>query len=300
MPTYIAAIDIGSNALRLLIKRMDDINAPYNPLVRQGVDLFSRIPIRLGTDVYTQGSISTEKELQLMEACRKFRLLMNTYNVSRYRACATAAFRAASNAKEIVERIQKETDIQIEIISGEEEAELTRNSFFAQNIEHYHNTLFADVGGGSTDVCLVSGTETKFIHSYPIGSMRKYDKLQKMAILAQLKNDLASLASEYQPLQVVGSGGSIHKIGVLFSDEINQEKVTKEAILRTIQELAPLAISERMRRYHLPWDRAEIIVEAAEIFRDIVNSTHASYIKAPKIGVRDGIIAQLASNLITK
>lgn len=297
---YLAAIDIGSNATRLLIKRIDNITEPYNPQVRRNIDYFSRVSIRFGLDVYSHGNISIEKEIQLTEACKQFRLQMNSFNVSNYRACATAAFRAANNANEVVQRIHEATGIQIDIISGEEEAGLVRSSYFAQDLEKHPNTLFADVGGGSSDICLVSNKETKFIHSYPIGSMRIYVGTQQPEVLTQLKNDLVSLADEYHPLHVVGSGGSIHKIGNLFSKEISNNKVTTESIRQTIDKLAPLTIKERMEQYHLPYDRAEIIVEAAEIFLNIAQSTGTTFIEAPSIGVRDGIIVQLTSALASQ
>ena len=293
---HLAAIDIGSNATRLLVKQIDDPSLPYDPQVHPATDKFVRFPIRLGVDVYGQGAISVEKEKELVEAFRHFNLVMAVHKVTRCRACATAAFRAASNADEVVSRIYDATGIHIEIISGEEEAGLVRNSYLAQHTQNANNILYADVGGGSSDVCLTVKGETRFIHSYPIGSMRQYSKEQADEILAEMHKDLGVLAQSYGPLHLVGAGGSIHKIGKIFSPEMSQGLVTLQSFEQTVGQMSELTIQQRMEKFHLAFDRAEIIVAAARIFLHILQSVGASVIEAPSIGVRDGIIVQLSKS----
>lgn len=293
----LAAIDIGSNAIRLLIKSTKGLTGTYHPEVRPELDYFVREPIRLGLDVYSQGIILPEREHLLTEACKRFRVIMMAFHVSAYRACATAAFRAASNGVEVAQRVKEATGIHIDIISGEEEAQLVQKSYFAQVPGETANLLFADVGGGSTDVILVVNGQTRYTHSFPVGSIRMICRSADQAQLRDLSRQLSLLADRYSPLHVVGSGGSIHKLAQLFPEEGSNNIVRKTSLETLCRSLEGLTVEQKMEKYHLQRDRAEIIAESSSIFLHILNATHCEAIEAPRIGVRDGIIADLMQRM---
>lgn len=297
--TRLAAIDVGSNAVRLLIKSTEGLADTYDPAIRPGLDCFVREPVRLGLDVYSKGIIRTERQRMLTETCKRFRLLMAVYRISSYRACATAAFRAASNAVEVSNRIEAATGLHIEIISGEEEARLVQKSYFAQAFEQSRNVLFVDVGGGSTDICLVADGTMRYIHSFPVGSMRMFCRNGNEAEAEALSLQLSLLADKYGPLRLVGSGGSIHKLTQLFPQDGN-ESVKKSSIETFCRDLSGLTVEQKIDKYHLRRDRAEIIAEAADIFLRVLNATRCDVIEAPSIGVRDGIIVDLMQKRANK
>ena len=291
---HIAAIDIGSNASRLLIKETESMSGRYVPQVRNELDYFVRTPLRLGLDVYTERVISPEKGRQLAETLLQYRQIMDRYHTAAYRACATASLRDALNGAEVARRVSLQSGVCVEIISGREAAALSRMSYFAQypdDDESYR--LFADVGGGSTDVCLCHHREELFVHSFQIGSMRMMSGRQDEAELRLLDETLRRLSEQYAPIQVIGSGGSIHKICELYFMPELPETVAVSSIQQLYDELQPLSIEERMQRYHLKRDRAEIIVAAAGIFLRMARLVHATTLRAPRIGVRDGLIASL-------
>lgn len=290
--TKLAAIDIGSNAIRLYIKDIDSVKKPYCPGNESPDDYFNRVAIRLGDDVYTSGFISIEKEKLLISSLKQFRILMESHHVEEYRACATASFRDAKNGVEVATHIFEQTGIKVEIISGSEEVSLARRGFYAQYGAQHGDFLFCDVGGGSTDICLCHNEKEIQSHSFAVGSMRMVNHSQKAEDLQQLTDILSQWKTLFQnPIHVIGSGGSIHKICQLFTDSTVSDCVTVNNLCKLRDELAPLSTEQKMERYHLKRDRAEIIVEAADIFIRIAQATDCSVIHAPVIGVRDGIIA---------
>jgi exopolyphosphatase/guanosine-5'-triphosphate,3'-diphosphate pyrophosphatase len=288
--TKLAAIDIGSNAIRLFIKHIDNIKKSYNPEIQLPEDYFTRVPIRLGDDVYSSGRISTEKEQLLINTLKHFRVLMEVYHVEKYRACGTASFRDAENGEQVAAHIQEQTGIKVDIISGYEEAALARLSFYAQYGSTSGDYLFCDVGGGSTDVCFCHDAQQIHAHSFAVGSMRMINHTQKDEDLKLLSDTLSSWTAIKNSVNIVGSGGSIHKIAQIFSNDATPNSVTVKNLCQLRNELALLTTEEKMARYHLKRDRAEIIVEAADIFIRIARAVGAEVIQAPVIGVRDGII----------
>lgn len=289
-----AAIDIGSNAIRLLIKDTQGLSPYYVADVRSGLDILARVPIRLGNDVYTTGLIQQEKEELLCQSLKQFRILMEVQHVTDYRCCATAAFRDAKNGQEIAQKVLQKTDLRIDIIDGKEEAALGHLSYYAQAGVSEQNALFADVGGGSTDISVCANKEEVYAKSFEIGSMRKASAAVKKNMLQELKNELSHIGQKWNNPIVIGSGGSIHKICHMLSPISKKEDSVETARLASFYEkIAPLSLEERIKTFHLKRDRAEIIAEATEIFLLIAHSVEAQRIQAPQIGVREGIIVQL-------
>ncbi len=291
--SYIAAIDIGSNASRLLIKETESMKGHYTPDIRPAYDFFTRTPVKLGADVYAKGSISQEKTEMLVQTIAQYKDEMDKRHVIRYRACATAALRDASNGTAVTEAVLKRTGIKIDIIPGQEEAALARLSYYIQPKAATGYLLFADVGGGSTDISFCHNREVLYTHSFHVGSMRMNSHTQLQEDIQAMTNDLQNLSKQYGPIHLIGSGGSIHKICRMFALDGQTDILTVNDIQKLHDRLKPLSIKQRMELYQLKQDRAEIIVEAAEIFLYIAHAVNVPVLQAPRIGVRDGIIVSL-------
>ena len=204
-----AAIDIGSNAVRLLIKSVNEEGSPEG-LLRK-VQLI-RIPLRLGEDAFTTGEISEGKAEKLIRLMKAYKQLMKIFEVSDYRACATSAMRDARNGKEITRKIEKKTGIRVEIIDGQEEAHIVYDNHIEQLFASGQNYLYVDVGGGSTEINLICDSELKSSRSYNIGTVRMLSGMVKNEEKEQMRTDLQALAAEYAPIQIIGSGGNINKL----------------------------------------------------------------------------------------
>lgn len=203
-----AAIDIGSNAVRLLIKCVNEENAPE---LMSKVQLI-RIPLRLGEDAFTMGVISAEKEKKLIRLMKAYKQLMKIYDVVDYRACATSAMRDARNGKDIARQIARKTGIRVDIIDGQEEAHIVYDNHIEQLFASGQNYLYVDVGGGSTEINLISNGELKNSRSYNIGTVRMLSGMVKEEEKEALRTDLIGLAAEYAPTSIIGSGGNINKL----------------------------------------------------------------------------------------
>ncbi len=290
---YIAAIDIGSNASRLLIKETESMKGHYEPDIRPAYDFFTRMPVKLGADVYAKGFISQEKAEMLVQTIAQYKDEMEKRHTVHYRACATAALRDAGNGAHVAATVLKKTGIRIDIISGQEETALARLSYYVQSKAATGYLLFADVGGGSTDISLCHNREVLYTRSFHVGSMRMNSHTQPQEEIQAMTNDIESLAKQYTPIHLIGSGGSIHKICRMFAADGQSDIITTINIKKLHDRLKPLDIEQRMELYQLKQDRAEIIVEAAEIFLHIAHAANAPMLQAPRIGVRDGIIVSL-------
>lgn len=285
-----AAIDIGSNAVRLLIKCVNEENASE---LMSKVQLI-RIPLRLGEDAFTTGVISDEKEKQLIRLMKAYKQLMKIYGVVDYRACATSAMRDAKNGKAIVRKIAKKTGIRIDIIDGQEEARIVYDNHIEQLFASGENYLYVDVGGGSTEVNFICNGELKSSRSYNIGTVRMLSGMVKEEEKEALRTELTALAAEYTPINIIGSGGNINK---LFRLADKKDKKTSllpiESLRETYTALQALSTEERIKQYKLKPDRADVIVPAAGIFLDIASYVNATGIIVPTIGLSDGIIDSL-------
>lgn len=286
-----AAIDIGSNAVRLLIKHVEeDINGvPHFSKV-----LLLRVPLRLGFDVFAMGKISEKKEKDMIRLMKSYRHLMKIYDVGNYRACATSAMRDAENGMHIIKRIRKKTDIPIEIIDGQEEAKMIYNNHIEQMEDRKGNYMYVDVGGGSTEINLLSQGELVCSRSYNIGTVRILNQAVKESEWNRLRTDMAELALSYPQTNLIGSGGNINKLYRLAEKKDKKQLRMTVTTLRQLHEsLKGLSVEERMTQFNLKPDRADVIVPAGEIFLTIADLMQATYIYVPVIGLSDGIIDSL-------
>lgn len=227
-----AAIDIGSNAVRLLIKCVNEENAPE---LMSKVQLI-RIPLRLGEDAFTMGVISAEKEKKLIRLMKAYKQLMKIYDVVDYRACATSAMRDARNGKDIARQIARKTGIRVDIIDGQEEAHIVYDNHIEQLFASGQNYLYVDVGGGSTEINLISNGELKNSRSYNIGTVRMLSGMVKEEEKEALRTDLIGLAAEYAPISIIGSGGNINKLFRLADKKDKKASLLPVESLREIYE----------------------------------------------------------------
>lgn len=286
--TY-AAIDIGSNAVRLLIKREDcDTDRPELLLKKL---LLVRVPLRLGFDVFTKGEISEKKAENLVRLMKAYKQLMKIYEVDRLRACATSAMRDAANGSEILKKIKKESDIDIDIIAGEEEARIVYNNHVERGSMREGTYLYVDVGGGSTELNLIHNGRLEVSRSFNIGTVRTLAGKVKQRDVDAMNDFLCGIADKYPELTIVGSGGNINKLYKLADEkEKRTESFPVSELSRIYHTLKPLSIDQRMDRYGMRSDRADVIIPAAEIFLNIASTVSAQRIIVPTIGVADGII----------
>lgn len=280
--TY-AAIDIGSNAVRLLIKR-DEEKCRYLDKL-----LLVRVPLRLGFDVFSKGEISDKKADDLVRLMRSYELLMKIYRVDRMRACATSAMRDAKNGSEIIKKIAAKTGIKVEIITGAEEARIVYFNHLGRGFDSKGNFLYVDVGGGSTELNLLTNGELKLSESFNIGTVRMLTDSVKAKTWSDLSGTCLSLGRKYPDITLVGSGGNINKLYKLAGGNKKKE-ISVEALQGIYEDLLPLSVEERMVRYSMRPDRADVIIPAAKIFLTIARLTGAKNILVPVIGVADGII----------
>ena len=284
-----AAIDIGSNAARLLIKKVEtDGTTPE--FTKQ---LFLRVPLRLGFDVFRQGRVSDAKAKKMERLMKAYRQLMKIYDVDRYRACATSAMRDAANGPKLIESIFKDTGIQIEIIAGEEEAGIVYNNHVEQLEDRDGNYIYVDVGGGSTEINLLTNGELVCSRSYNVGTIRILNGGVDEAAWQRMRDELAELAAPYGDVHIIGSGGNINKLYRLTGKKDKKRILTIEELRGLHDALSPLTPEERMAEYKLKADRADVIVPAAEIFLTVAAAVRAKDIIVPVLGLCDGIIDPL-------
>jgi exopolyphosphatase / guanosine-5'-triphosphate,3'-diphosphate pyrophosphatase len=284
----LAAIDIGSNAVRLLIcevvKRGKEVE--FNKLN------LLRIPVRLGFDVFEKGVIGSQKKKMLINTIKAFNNLMKVYEVDHYMACATSAMRDAENAKEIIKEIKIETSIEIEVITGELEAEIIYENHIAELLDKDKSYLYIDVGGGSTELTLYHKSNVVVQKSFNIGTVRILTKKVKDETWDEMKETLKEISKKYGNIIGIGSGGNINKLFSL-SGSKSGKSMTYENMKDIYKEMEPLSIDERMKKYTLKQDRAEVIVPALSIYNAICKWSDITEIHVPKIGLADGLIHHL-------
>ena len=287
MSHLLAAIDIGSNAARLLISNVSRYN---DSIILQKQNLI-RVPLRLGKDVYHTGKVSRKRSEMFLDTLQAYNHLLNIYKPEALAVCATAAMREANNGAALLKEAKKLTGMDIKLIDGLEEARLIRNTGKIQPRQGYEYTMFVDVGGGSTEISILSGPDLVAEESFPIGTLRmtggaSYDETQN-----RMKNWLLQF-KDYGSIHLVGSGGNINKLVKLYGD-IKNRIITFEELKNAIRQMETMSVSERMVKYNLREDRADVIVPAARIFREIMQQIKADFTEAPKIGVADGLITDL-------
>lgn len=292
----LAAIDIGSNAARLLINEVSvykDGTVDYTKLN------LLRIPLRLGFDVFNKGYITDEKKHRMIETVKTYKMLMDIYKVEALRACATSAMRDAANGREILQEIKDVTGIDISIISGQEEANVIYETHIAENLGGNKSYMYVDVGGGSTEITLFSGDTIIFKESFNIGTIRLLHEQVTEEQWEHMKWYIKTHVKSYQPLEAIGSGGNINKI---FS--ISKKKEGKPLALELLKdyykELSYSSVAERKHIYHFRDDRADVIVPALQIYINVMRWAGADEIYVPKVGLADGLIKMLYKELSEK
>lgn len=283
-----AAIDIGSNAVRLLFC---DVYPYQNDFVVKKTSLV-RLPIRLGEDVFTNGLISETNSLKLIETIQGFKSLASVYDVVDYRACATSAMREANNGKEIINEIKKKTKVAIEVIDGEQEAELIYSTHVAEKIDKKGTFLYVDVGGGSTEITLFSKGEKVTSKSFKIGTLRLKNDLVKPKTWSELKKWVKELSEKNQPSMLIATGGNINKLYKLCG--LKDYALFEYADLKQMSKfIGKYTVDERITKLGLKPDRADVITHAAKIYLEVLDAANVKNTFVPKVGLADGIIYEL-------
>lgn len=286
MKVNLAAVDIGSNGARLLIKSFEE-GTPVGVEIRKVY--FTRIPLRLGKDVFSLGKISKQKQQEMSHMLCAFMHLMKLYGVESYRACATSAMRDAENGRKIVDRLRKKEGIELEIIRGEEEASLLCNNLVEKTDADVGNFAYVDVGGGSTEVSLLHDGILAESHSYNIGTLRLLSDRVLPETKERMIADMERVAKRFEQIKIVGSGGNINKLAKLAGTSGKQTLLVSD-LRRICGELKALSIYERQSVYNLREDRADVIVPAAEIFLAIADALGCEQIGVPNISLADSIV----------
>jgi exopolyphosphatase/guanosine-5'-triphosphate,3'-diphosphate pyrophosphatase len=284
----LAAIDIGSNAARLLICEV----------VKKGKETefnrlnIVRIPLQLGFDVFEKGFIGSRKKKMLMDTIKAYKQLMKVYEVEHYMACATSAMRDAQNSKEIIKEIETETSIEIEVITGELEAEIIYENHIAELLDKDDSYLYMDVGGGSTELTLYHNNELVLQKSVNIGTVRILTNKVSDETWDELKDICKNIAEKYNHITGIGSGGNINKIFSLLRSK-NDKHLQVNAAKEMQKEMVQLSVEERMKKYNIKKDRAEVIVPALQIYNNLFKWCNIEQVLVPKIGLADGLIHHL-------
>ena len=292
----IAAIDIGSNAARLLINEVTEPKKGKPEFMKLNL---LRIPLRLGIDVFTSGKIGAEREEMVISSMKVFSDLMKIYKVEHYRACATSAMRDAKNGAEIIQAVKQTSGIDIEIISGDEEATLIYENHVAEGLDKDSAYLYIDVGGGSTELTFYENGEMKYERSFNIGTIRLLNHLVTDEHWKEMKEEIRKNINSKKPVVAIGSGGNINKIFSM-SKTKDGKPMSAAYLKKYYKEMNGLTVAERMSRYAIREDRADVLVPALEIFNNVMNWSDISKIFVPKISVADGLIHSIFDDLTAK
>lgn len=287
-PLTYAAIDIGSNAVRLLIGEV--VEREDHPVIKK-ISLV-RVPIRLGEDVFDTGRIGDTKRKQLAKSLKAFRLLGEVYGVPHLRCCATSAMREARNGKEVVARVEEDSGVRIEVIDGTTEADLIMNTFWTQDLLKDRSYLYIDVGGGSTELTWIEKGKRKRSASFPIGTVRMLKEKVDQRTWGEVSVFLDDLRRAQARLIGIGTGGNINR---LFKENKNRygEPLTLADIRKQRKRIASFSLEDRVSKLRLRPDRADVIIPAADIFMRIMEEAGIEEIFVPKVGLADGIIYEM-------
>ena len=287
-----AAIDIGSNAIRLLITTIIE---QYDSETKFKKTSLIRVPIRLGDDVFKLGLVSDDNYNSMEDSMKAFKLLMKVHNVSKYRACATSAMREAKNGKSITEKIKKITGIDIEIINGNEEAKIIALTNLKKYLVYDKTFLYVDVGGGSTEFTIYSKGKSVLSKSFKIGTVRLINELVPDSIWNQMKLWIKEHTKKYNQITLLGTGGNINSTykfsGTKLGNPLSYYYLKK--YFRTVESFS---YEERISKLNMNLDRADVILPALNIYISAMKWSGAKEIYVPKIGLSDGIIRSLYQN----
>jgi len=283
-----AAVDIGSNAIRLLI--MHSIN--YSGGVHYKKVSLVRVPIRLGQDVFTQGKISERNKDRLVESMNAFKSLIFAHEVDQYRACATSAMRDASNGEEIAALVGKESGINIEVISGKEEADIIYSTHIENLIDSDRNYLYVDVGGGSTEMTLFVNGQVEDSRSFNIGTIRLLNDLVSQKEWQTMEQWLKNHHANLDELEAIGSGGNINRIYKM-NLKNNWKPLTKKELIKSRDLIQGMSYEERLIQLNMNIDRADVVLHATNIFMKVCDWAKIKHIHVPKMGLSDGLVRQM-------
>lgn len=284
-----AAIDIGSNAVRLLISNI--IEEEGKPVQFKKNSLV-RVPIRLGADVFLKNKISKENTQRILDTMLAFRLLMKSHKVVKYKACATSAMRESENGKKVVERVLKESGISIDIIGGEEEAAIIAATDLNKFIDPNKTYLYVDVGGGSTEFTVIDQGNQVASKSFKIGTVRLLNDRVKQESWKELEQWIKDKTGKYEKINVLGSGGNINKIFKLSGKSMGKP-LTFFYLTSYYNILQSYSYEERITVLDLNQDRADVIIPAMRIYLSAMKWSRSKHIYVPKIGLADGIIKSI-------
>ncbi len=285
----LAAIDIGSNAARLLITEVSS--------TKEGRPQFNklnliRVPLRLGFDVFENHEISKAKRGMILQTMKAYGHLMKAYEVQFIKACATSAMRDAANSEDIIRKVKLETGIEIKILSGDEEANMIYENHIAENLDIEHSYLYIDVGGGSTELTFFSEGKLKYKESFNIGTIRLLKGQVNEKSWDEMKEHLKRNTKSSLPMIAIGSGGNINKVFSM-SKKKEGKPLPLDLLKDYYKEFSSFSLEERMRIYKLREDRADVIVPALQIYINVMRWTDIEEIFVPKIGLADGLIQSL-------
>jgi exopolyphosphatase/guanosine-5'-triphosphate,3'-diphosphate pyrophosphatase len=288
----LAAIDIGSNAIRLLIEEVRQ----FNGQIRIDKVSLTRVPVRLGDDVFTTGRISDEKLKQLVKTMRAFWYIMDIHQVEMFRACATSAMREAKNRKAVIETVEREANFKIEILSGEEEADLIFSNYFSQNLNIKNDYLFIDVGGGSTELTLIKKGKRVKGQSFDIGTVRSLTAGIDKSVWKSVDKWLNNQSTHSNNLIAIGTGGNVNTLFKLQGKK-PMEMLSLVEIKSLYKQLNSVSVDERIFNFKLRPDRADVIIPACEIYVRIMELAGIKNMLVPKIGLSDGMILHMANQV---
>jgi exopolyphosphatase/guanosine-5'-triphosphate,3'-diphosphate pyrophosphatase len=292
----LAAIDIGSNAARLLITDVIEYADSKPEFIKT---VLVRVPLRLGFDVFDKGVISAKKIEQLCRTIKAYRLLLDVYDIQHLKACATSAMRDANNTAEVLQRVKAETGVSIKVISGEEEATLIYENHVADYMDGGESYLYIDVGGGSTELTFFSDGALIFKKSFNIGTIRLLKNQVKQDDWEEMKDYVRQKTRGYHHVAAIGSGGNINKVFNL-SKRKEGKPLHLDLLKEYYKEFSELTLSERIKRYRLREDRADVIVPALQVYINAMRWADAQEIYVPKIGLADGLIHTLYDEVSEK
>lgn len=289
----IAAIDIGSNAARLLI--VDVSTDKYGKPIFNKLNLV-RVPLRLGFDVFEKGEISKEKRGMILQTMKAYTHLINAYGVQHTIACATSAMRDASNSQDIIRKVKMETGLNIEIISGDFEASLIYENHVAETMDTDHSYLYIDVGGGSTELTFFAEGKLVFKQSFNIGTIRLLKDMVSDSKWNEIKDFIKFKTKGFKKIVAIGTGGNINKVFSL-SKKKDGKPLSLDLLKDYYKEISSFSLEDRINVYKLRADRADVIVPALQIYINIMRWSDAEEIYVPKIGLADGLVQHLYSEL---
>ena len=291
--TKYAAIDIGSNALRLLISNVIEYRKETITLKNSLI----RVPIRLGQDAFTSGKISRNNIKQITRSMRAFKNLMKVHNVKNYLAFATAALREAKNGEEVIDRVKNKTGISIQIIDGEKEAKIISNTNVFRGVHPKKTILYIDVGGGSTELSIIKNKKVLKSISLKIGTVRLLNDCVDSETWIMAKKWVTTNTRPFTNIFLLGTGGNINKLHKISNIKENKP-ITYNKLRKIYENLKSLSYEERIIKFALNQDRSDVIIPATELFLKIFEWSGAREVYVPKVGLSDGMIKELCKTKV--